>query len=63
MLHPIFAPYFKISYRKRQKCELKDIEIYKMLKPMTRKDINDFKKNRNEKYIQEELELIYNGDI
>lgn len=39
MLHPIFAPYFKISYRKRQKCELRDVDVYSMLQPKSRKEL------------------------
>lgn len=39
MLHPIFSPYFKISYRKRQKCELKDVDVYSMLQPKSRKEL------------------------
>lgn len=59
MLHPIFAPYFKISYRKRQKCELKDIDIYSMFYPKSRKELRKALKNisnqLNEEYYQEEL--------
>ncbi len=59
MLHPIFAPYFKISYRKRQKCELRDVDIYSMLYPKPRKELRkDLKKiseQLNEEYHQEEL--------
>lgn len=40
MLHPIFSPYFKISYRKRQKCELRDVDIYSMLFPKSRKELS-----------------------
>lgn len=59
MLHPIFAPYFKISYRKRQKCELRDVDIYSMLQPKSRKELRKELKNisnqLNEEYHQEEL--------
>ncbi len=59
MLHPIFAPYFKISYRKRQKCELKDVEIYSMLsRPKSRNQIRDISRKVNSEYIQQELEFI-----
>ena len=59
MLHPIFAPYFKISYRKRQKCELKDVDIYSMFYPKSRKELNKELKSISdqlgEDYYQEEL--------
>ena len=32
ILHPIFAPYFNISYRKKQSCSIEDIDILNMLK-------------------------------
>lgn len=57
MLHPIFAPYFKISYRKRQKCELKDTEVYSMLNLKTRRDVNSIAKKINAEYVQQELEF------
>ena len=57
MLHPIFAPYFKISYRKRQKCELKDIDVYAMLKPNSRSEIKNIAKELNNDYVQQELEF------
>ena len=59
MLHPIFAPYFKISYRKRQKCELRDVDIYSMFQPKSRKELRKEVKNisdqLNEEYRQEEF--------
>lgn len=57
MLHPIFAPYFKISYRKRQKCELRDVDIYSMLYPKSRKELNKELSNISDKleWRQEEL--------
>lgn len=57
MLHPIFAPYFKISYRKRQKCELRDVDIYSMLHPKSRKELNKELSNISDKleWRQEEL--------
>lgn len=59
ILHPIFAPYFKISYRKRQKCELKDIEVYSMLRPNSRKEIKAISKELNcEEYVQQKLEFV-----
>lgn len=57
VLHPIFSPYFGISYRKRQKCELKDIDVYSMLHPKPSSEIKDISKNINSEYIQQELEL------
>ena len=50
MLHPIFAPYFKISYRKRQKCELEDVEVYSMLYPKSRKELRKESKKITEKF-------------
>lgn len=58
ILHPIFAPHFKISYRKRQKCELKDVEVYSMLNPKPQKEIHTLVKNMNQEYVQQELEFI-----
>lgn len=57
ILHPIFAPYFKISYRKRQKCELKDFDVYSMLRPKPRNEIAMISKEINSDYTQLELEL------
>lgn len=57
VLHPVFAPFFKISYRKRQKCELKDVDIYSMFSPKPRKEIRRLSKEVNNVYIQQELEL------
>lgn len=57
MLHPIFAPYFKISYRKRQKCELKDVDVYSMLSPKPRNEIKVISRELNSEYIQQELEF------
>lgn len=56
-LHPILAPYFKISYRKRQKCELKDIDTYAMMYPTSSKEIRTISRDIQEEYIQLELEF------
>lgn len=56
-LHPILAPYFKISYRKRQKCELKDIDTYAMMYPTSSKEIRAISRDIQEEYIQLELEF------
>lgn len=59
MLHPIFAPYFEISYRKRQKCELRDVDIYSMIRPKRRqelrKELKKISSQLNEGYRQEEF--------
>lgn len=59
VLHPIFAPYFRISYRKRQKCELKDTDVYAMLLPKTRTELRKERRTitdkNNEKYYQLEF--------
>lgn len=60
VLHPVFAPHFKISYRKRQKCEFKDVEVYSMLNPKPRKEINAISKKLNQEYVQQELEFTQN---
>lgn len=64
MLHPIFAPYFKISYRKRQKWEFNDFDIYVMLQPVQRSFVKSFCKNISKDpeaaegiYIQENMEF------
>lgn len=57
MLHPIFSPFFKISYRKRQKCELKDRDVYSMLWPKPRSEIGRFSRNADRIYVQQELEF------
>lgn len=70
MLHPIFAPYFKISYRKRQKWEFSDFEVYTMLQPVQRKYVKSFSRNIVKDlgstegiYIQENMEFDENGFI
>lgn len=70
MLHPIFAPYFKISYRKRQKWEFNDYEVYTMLQPVKRTFVKSFSSNIGEEseesegiYIQENMEFDRNGFI
>ncbi len=55
VLHPIFAPYFNISYRKRQKCELKDVEIYSMFLPKPRRELKKVSNQLFEEYYQEEF--------
>lgn len=40
ILNPVLAPYFSISYRKKQKCELREDEIFHMLEPMPNTDLN-----------------------
>ena len=57
MLHPIFSPYFKISYRKRQKCELRDVDIYSMLQPKSRKELSKELNNISDKLIWHQEEL------
>lgn len=64
MLHPIFAPHFKISYRKRQKWEFSDNDVYIMLQPVKRNFVKSFSHNVNKDsnmaegaYIQEEMEF------
>ena len=39
-MNPVLAPYFSISYRKKQKCELREDEIFHMLEPMPNTDLN-----------------------
>ncbi len=56
MLHPIFAPFFKISYRKKQKCELRDEDVYSMLKPGTRQEIDRISKEIKTGFVQQTLE-------
>ncbi len=56
ILHPIFSPYFKISYRKRQKCELEDVEVFSMLRPKPRSEIDYISKTINSNYVQQKLE-------
>lgn len=70
MLHPIFAPYFRISYRKRQKWEFNDFEVYTMLQPVKRSYVKSFSNNIIEDsgltegiYIQENVEFDGNGFI
>lgn len=70
MLHPIFSPYFKISYRKRQKWEFNDFEVYAMLQPVQRSFIKSFSDNIIEGsgltegiYIQGNMEFDGNGFI
>lgn len=57
MLHPIFAPYFKISYRKRQKCELRDVDIYSMLQPKSRKELSKELNNISDKLVWSQEEF------
>lgn len=67
MLHPIFAPHFKISYRKRQKWEFNDFEVYTMLQPVQRSFVKSFSSNISEGaegiYIQGNMEFDRNGFI
>ena len=56
MLHPILAPFFKISYRKKQKCELRDEDVYFMLKPGTRQEIDRISKEIKTGFVQQTLE-------
>lgn len=70
MLHPIFAPYFKISYRKRQKWEFSDCHVYAMLQPVQRDFVKSFSRNISKDsklvegiYIQENMEIDGNGFI
>lgn len=58
ILHPIFAPYFQISYSKRQKCELDDRWVYLMLKAVPSSVISNINKNILEEdvYYQQKFE-------
>lgn len=56
VLHPILSPYFKISYRKRQKYELKDVDVYSMLFPKPRNEINSLSIKLKDGCYQQELE-------
>ena len=34
ILNPLLSPYFSISYRKKQKCELLDMQVIDMFQPI-----------------------------
>ena len=52
VLHPLLSPYFKFSYRKRQKTELMDYVVYAMLGNMTNREIGSVSSSINTKYVQ-----------
>ena len=47
ILHPIYAVYFKISYRTKQKTYLNDDVVISMLKPLSDEQIRKFVRNNN----------------
>lgn len=44
ILNPILAPYYDISYRKKQKCEFSDDDFLSMTKMMSTKDLSNLRK-------------------
>lgn len=52
VLHPLLSPYFKFSYRKRQKTELMDYVVYAMFGRMTNREIGSVSNEINTKYVQ-----------
>jgi len=57
ILHPIYAVYFNISYRTKQKCYLKDDIIIKMFRPITNTQIAS-----TAKAIESQYDLIIYDD-
>lgn len=47
ILHPIYAVYFNISYRTKQKTYLNDDEVVRMFKPLTDEQIRRLARNNN----------------
>ena len=66
ILNPLLAPYFSISYRKKQKCELLDINVIEMFRQIPNKALKEMYediKNNISDYKQLNLWEIENGIV
>ena len=50
ILNPILAPYYEISYRKKQKCEIYDNDFLNMMKIMRATELTDLRKKLLEEF-------------
>ena len=45
ILNPLLSPYFSISYRKKQKCELLDMQVIDMFQPISDRTLNKMRQD------------------
>ena len=66
ILNPLLSPYFSISYRKKQKCELVDMQVIDMFQPIPDKTLSKMRQdiiNDRSYYKQLNLWEIGNGIV